>query len=88
MLSRCPIRLRSALLLYGAPGTGKTLLASAVATECAVNFISIKVGSLSIDLSIELQYVVMVIFLGSGIVVQIYWRKRRVCAFYVSTVSL
>lgn len=30
------------LLLYGPPGTGKTLLVKAVATECAVNFISIK----------------------------------------------
>jgi hypothetical protein len=30
------------VLLYGPPGTGKTLLAKAVASECAVNFLSVK----------------------------------------------
>jgi SpoVK/Ycf46/Vps4 family AAA+-type ATPase len=36
------LRQRSGILLYGPPGTGKTLLAKAVATECSLNFISVK----------------------------------------------
>eukprot|EP01133_Synstelium_polycarpum_P003812 gene3812-4399_t len=33
---------RSGILLYGPPGTGKTLLAKAIATECSLNFLSVK----------------------------------------------
>ena len=42
IFASCPLRLRSGLLLYGYPGCGKTLLASAVAGECGLNFISVR----------------------------------------------
>ncbi|KAL4070159.1 P-loop containing nucleoside triphosphate hydrolase protein [Scleroderma yunnanense] len=42
LFKQSPLRLRSGLLLYGYPGCGKTLLASAVSKECGLNFISIK----------------------------------------------
>ncbi|XP_075872141.1 peroxisomal ATPase PEX1 isoform X1 [Nelusetta ayraudi] len=42
LFSNLPIRHRSGILLFGAPGTGKTLLARAVAKDSGMNFISIK----------------------------------------------
>ncbi|XP_015666120.1 peroxisome biogenesis factor 1 [Protobothrops mucrosquamatus] len=42
LFSNLPIRQRTGILLYGAPGTGKTLLAGVVAQESGMNFISIK----------------------------------------------
>jgi peroxin-1 len=42
LFEACPIKQHAGLLLYGAPGTGKTLLAEAVANEFNLNFVSIK----------------------------------------------
>lgn len=42
LFAQCGLRLQSGLLLYGAPGTGKTLIAGIAAKECGMNLITIK----------------------------------------------
>ena len=42
LYAAAPLRLASGVLLYGPPGCGKTMIASIVARECGLRFISVK----------------------------------------------
>ena len=55
LFAQCPLRLRSGLLLFGPPGSGKTMIAGVAAAECGLNLISIKVGETKMLVTIWLE---------------------------------
>jgi len=78
LFAQCPLRLRSGLLLYGPPGCGKTYLASAVARECGLNFVSIK-GFCFKTFLVFFFFLCLkkkIFFFRTGTPQQVHWRLR------------
>lgn len=75
IFKNAPIKLQNGILLYGMPGTGKTMLAKAIANECGVNLISIKVRTNFFIFNQLYNFNYKSInykYLGPGIIVKIY----------------
>lgn len=62
--------MQSGVLLFGVPGCGKTLLASAIAGESGLNFISIKVGVFFLVTEVDLEYLhLLIVILGARVTI-------------------
>lgn len=54
-LARLGIKPSKGLLMYGPPGCSKTMVARALATECSLNFLAVKVGFVLVLTCVYLQ---------------------------------
>lgn len=70
-----PIKLPSGILLYGYPGTGKTLLGLAIPSLVHTKFIHIKVLKSPLRFHLLVIITLFNLTIGSRAIVEIHWSK-------------